>query len=215
MWCPEIRRLHQTWSLTRFPHAAPTPPLRNTVSMGCSMRRALTADPMVGPEQGASRVDHTSGHTSAFVRSPPPADAVGRPPPTPTRSLANFSAMSSSGLRAVWSVLREPLTALTFGQMKEAAAAPGLPTASLSHLRQTSSGRSASKAELADAIDDLFSRLDPSSQDRASVYMWLSSSAGRLLKGWTVSRSSSNGLAGTSSTVNPYRSGGPTTRFAC
>jgi hypothetical protein len=78
----------------------------------------------------------------------------------------------ATGLGAVWSVLREPLTSLSFSQMKEAAAASGLPTATLSHLRQTSAGgRFASKAELADAIDDLFNELDGPRQNRAAVHM--------------------------------------------
>jgi hypothetical protein len=77
----------------------------------------------------------------------------------------------ASGLGGVWSILREPLTALSFAQMKEAAAAAGLPVATLSHLRQTSGGRSTSKAELADAIDGLFNALDEPGRDRAAVHM--------------------------------------------
>jgi hypothetical protein len=77
----------------------------------------------------------------------------------------------TSGLASAWSVLREPLTTLSFAQMKEAAAAAGLPVVRLNHLRQTSAGRSSSKAELADAIDELFSKLEGPGQDRAAVHM--------------------------------------------
>jgi hypothetical protein len=77
----------------------------------------------------------------------------------------------TQGLGAAWSVLREPLTAIPFSQMKEAAAAAGLDTAELSHLRQTSAGRSTSKAELADAIDGLFKKLDRDRQDRVAANM--------------------------------------------
>jgi hypothetical protein len=55
--------------------------------------------------------------------------------------------------------------------MKEAAAASRLPTVELSHLRQTSGGRGASKVELMDAIDGLFARLDVRAQDRTAAYM--------------------------------------------
>ena len=77
-----------------------------------------------------------------------------------------------AGLGQVWSVLREPLTSLSFASMKEVAAASGLPTVQLSELRQTSSGgRGASKSELADAIDALFNKLDPHAQDRAAGHL--------------------------------------------
>lgn len=88
------------------------------------------------------------------------------------RSLAGNMLVMGTGLGAAWSVLREPLTSLTFTQMKEAAAASGLPTTKLSDLRQTSGGgRSASKAELADAIDGLFNKLDKVGQDQTALHM--------------------------------------------
>lgn len=76
-----------------------------------------------------------------------------------------------TGLGQVWSILREPISTLTFAQMKEAAAAAGLPTVELSHLRQASNGRGASKVELMDAIDGLFIRLDVAARDRAAAHM--------------------------------------------
>ena len=78
-----------------------------------------------------------------------------------------------SGLGGVWPALRESLLTLTFGDMKTAAGSARLATENLSHLRQTSaaSARSASKAELADAIDGLFNDLDRAAQDRVTAHM--------------------------------------------
>lgn len=73
-------------------------------------------------------------------------------------------------MRGIWPLLREPLRTLTFADMKEAAAASGLPVEQLSQLRQRSSG-GASKPELADAIDGLFTALRPEERDRAAVFM--------------------------------------------
>jgi len=104
-----------------------------------------------------------------------------------------------SGLGAVWPSLRESLLTLTFGDMKTAAGSAGLATESLSHVRQTSSssGRSASKAELADAIDGLFNDLDPAAQNRVAACLitelldrrpQVAERLGELLerRGWTL-----------------------------
>ena len=70
----------------------------------------------------------------------------------------------------IWSSLRGLLTQLTFATMKDVASACGLPTAQLSHLRQTRGG-GVTKSTLADAIDSLFNDLDGDDQDRVAVYM--------------------------------------------
>jgi hypothetical protein len=73
-------------------------------------------------------------------------------------------------LSNAWSALREILLRFSFAEMKTLVASAGLPVMKLSHLRQTSGGgRSTSKGELADAIDDLFNDLDLDTQDRVTA----------------------------------------------
>ncbi|HKP90507.1 MAG TPA: hypothetical protein VJT75_11110 [Thermoleophilaceae bacterium] len=74
-------------------------------------------------------------------------------------------------IATVWPALREPLLSFSFGDIKTLAGAAGLATEKLSGLRQRSSGRSTSKAELADAIDGLFNELKPATQDRVVAHM--------------------------------------------
>ena len=79
------------------------------------------------------------------------------PSPSP---LSRIAEMGPSDASLVWSSLREPLRTLTFAKMKDTAAAAGLDTTNLAHLVQKSGG-GASKSQLADAIDSLFTELPP------------------------------------------------------
>jgi hypothetical protein len=70
-------------------------------------------------------------------------------------------------LSNIWSALREPLLGKSFSEIKRLCAAAGIPVEKLSHLTQAGKGY-ASKLELVDAIDGIYTRMSAQEQDRVT-----------------------------------------------
>jgi hypothetical protein len=73
-------------------------------------------------------------------------------------------------LSSIWSVLREPLQSRSFAEIKTLCAAAGMPMEKLSHLTQAGPGY-ASKLQLLDAIDGIFTRMTSDEQDRVTGHL--------------------------------------------
>ncbi len=70
-------------------------------------------------------------------------------------------------LSGIWSALREPLLKRSFSEIKRLCAAAGIPVERLSHLTQAGTGY-ASKLQLVDAVDGIYTRMAPQEQDRVT-----------------------------------------------